>query len=192
MRRLACAFVCAVLVPTVGFPHEPSVAGFGTLSPDAPPETAQFAFLVGAWNCKARGMGPDGTLQDRPDASWTGYFILDGWAIQDDWISPGPGGKPFHGTNVRSFNAESGKWDNRWLASGSLQWSYFESEQIDDTMVMIGGEGVDRMNRSFVDRNTFHEIEKSSWKWRKDRSFDGGETWIEGVALIHCLSTEGD
>ncbi len=166
--------------------HEAPVAGFGELSPDAPPETAQFAFLVGEWSCKTRGMGPDGGMQDGPDASWTGYYILDGWAIQDDWVSPVPSGKLFHGSNIRSFNPKTSKWDNRWLPAGSLQWKYFEAEQVGDTMVMTGGEGVDGQERRFKDRNTFYEIGDRSWKWRKDRSFDDGENWTEGVAHIQC------
>jgi hypothetical protein len=191
MRRLSSACVIALLVPAVGFSHEAATDDFGALSPDAPPETAQFAFLIGAWNCKTRGMGPDGAIQDGPDASWTGYYILDGWAIQDDWVSPGPDGKLFRGTNVRSFNQKTGKWDNRWLPTGSLQWKYFDAEQVGEAMVMTG-EDTDGMDRSFLDRNTFHEIETDSWKWRKDRSFDGGESWIEGVAFIHCQAHRDD
>jgi len=191
MRKLFPALVIAILVPAAGSTHEAPTAGFGSLSPDAPPETAQFGFLVGAWSCKTRGMDPDGTMQDGPDASWTGYYILDGWAIQDDWVSPGQDGKLFRGTNVRSFNPQIGKWDNRWLPSGSLQWKYFEAEKVGETMVMTG-EGTDGTEQSFLDRNTFHEIETDSWKWRKDRSFDGGESWIEGVAFIHCQTDAGD
>ena len=53
-------------------------------------------------------------------------------------------------------------------------------------MIMVGGEGVDRQNRSFIDRNTFYDLSEKSWKWVKDRSFDGGESWFEGVARIDC------
>ena len=53
------------------------------------------------------------------------------------------------------------------------------------TMVMTG-EGKDGQGRAFVDRNVFYDITAESWKWRKDRSFDGGETWIEGVGHIHA------
>ena len=182
-----CALVLALsslAIPTTA--HEAKVAGFGSLSPDAPPETAQFGFLVGAWSCTTRNMRPDGSLHDGPNATWTGYYILDGWAIADDWISELPDGGTYHGTNIRSFNRETGKWDNRWLSEGSLRWKYFEAEQVGDTMVMTGGEGVDAQGRKLVDRNTFYEISKSSWKWRKDRSFDGGETYIQGVGHIHC------
>ncbi len=186
MRSPLAGLAVTLLFAVAAAAHEAPTAGLRALSPDAPPQTAQFGFLVGAWNCKTRGMSPDGSMQDGPDATWTGYYILDGWAIQDDWVSPGPGGKLFHGTNIRSYNPQTGKWDNRWLPAGSLQWKYFEAEQVGDTMVMTSDEGVDAQERKFIDRNTFHDIGDDSWKWRKDRSFDSGESWIEGVALIDC------
>jgi hypothetical protein len=153
--------------------------------PDAPPETEQFAFLIGEWDCAIRSMGPSGELGAPARAKWVGRWDLGGWAIRDDWTGYPPGGGTSHGFNIRSFNPRTGKWDNRWLQSGSLEWKYFEAEQVGETMVMTGGEGVDP-NGEFVDRNTFFDISPDSWRWRKDRSYDGGKTWIEGVAVIHA------
>lgn len=155
-------------------------------NPKAPAETSQFDFLIGEWKCKTRWMQPDGALVDGPPATWTGEYILDGWAIQDHWTSTQPDGSLFHGTNIRSFNPETERWDNRWLAQGNLQWKYFWAEKVGDDMVMTGGEGKDTQDRAFVDRNVFYDITADSWKWRKDRSFDGGATWIEGVGHIHA------
>ena len=84
--------------------------------PNAPPETAQFDFLIGEWKCQTRWMQPDGTLADGPSATWSGRYVLDGWAIQDDWVSPQPDGSLFRGFNIRSFNAQTGQWDT--LPSG--------------------------------------------------------------------------
>ncbi|MDH3523875.1 MAG: hypothetical protein OES32_09840 [Acidobacteriota bacterium] len=155
--------------------------------PAAPEETAQFGFLIGEKRCTTRNMQPDGTYADAGEAEWNGRYILDGWAIEDEWIKTLPDGTVFRGINIRSFNPETRKWDNRWLATGSLQWKYFEAEQVGDTMVMIGGEGED-FRGPFVDRNTFSEIREGGFDWRKDRSWDGGESWIEGVARIECRS----
>lgn len=154
------------------------------LNPEAPPETAQFSFLLGEWECTTRFMKPDGSGHVEGRAKWTGYYILDGWAIQDHWIGYKPDGQESHGTNIRSFNPESRKWDNRWLPAGSLQWDYFEAEQVGDTMVMTG-HGKDGFGE-FIDRNTFYEIESDSWRWRKDRSYDGGASWVEGIGFIEA------
>lgn len=154
----------------------------GSLNPKAPPETAQFSFLIGTWDCKTRFMGPDGTWLDG-EATWTGYYILDGWAIQDDWVSR-DGQDTFHGTNIRSFNPKTGRWDNRWLPQGALQWKYYQAVKVGETMVMMGGEGKDPRG-AFVDRNTFHEIKPDSWLWRKERSYDNGNSWVE-VGVIEA------
>ena len=156
--------------------------------PDAPPETSQFAFLIGTWSCTMRSMKPDGSGFTESSAVWSAEFILDGWAIQDWWVGQPPAGGAFHGTNIRSFNPQTRKWDNRWLAQGKLQWSYFEATKEGDTMVMIGGEGSDARG-AYLDRNVFHEISANAWKWRKDRSWDGGKTWLEGIAFIEARRT---
>jgi hypothetical protein len=160
-------------------------AGRASVNPGAPKETTQFSFLVGAWDCTTRFLKPDGKGYLDGAASWLGYYVLDGWAIQDDWISIQPDGSEFHGTNIRSFNPKTRKWDNRWLPMGSLQWKYYEAEKVKDTMVMIGGEGKDARGE-FVDRNTFYDISADSWRWRKDRSYDGGKTWIKGIGYIEA------
>ena len=176
--RLPVLLLAVLALPAAG-------AGRNTLNPAAPKETAQFSFLVGDWSCKTRFLKPDGKTYSEGEARWNGYYILDGWAIQDDWISTRPDGTEGHGTNIRSFNPKTGKWDNRWLSAGSLQWRYYQSEQIGDTMVMTGGEGKDARG-DYIDRNTFYRIAKDSWSWRKDRSYDGGKTWVEGIGHIHA------
>jgi hypothetical protein len=158
-------------------------------NPAAPPETAQFAFLVGEWSCTTRFMAPDGSGYREGTATWTGYWILDGFAIQDDWVSDGANGRKFYGTNIRSFNPQSGRWDNRWLPATTLQWSYYSAEKLDDTMVMTGGEGTGPRG-DYIDRNTFFDIGPDHWSWRKDRSFDGGKTWVEGIGYIEATLAE--
>ncbi len=163
---------------------------FGRLHPQAPPETEQYAFLIGEWSCTTRFQKPDGSGEfNEGHATWTGEYILDGWAIQDLWVRRLADGREFHGTNIRSFNPETKKWDNRWLPAGSLQWVYYESEMQADTMVMTGGEGSDPFG-DYVDRNTFSEITPEHWRWRKDRSYDGGKTWREGIGYIEATRSD--
>jgi len=181
-RRTAGTLAAAALVASVAA-AAPCDGDYGKLNAEAPPQTAQYAFLVGKWGCKTRFMDAEGRpVEGR--ATWTGYYILDGWAIQDDWVALRADGTESHGTNIRSFNPQTGKWDNRWLPAGSLQWKYFQAEKVGDTMVMTG-EGTDARG-PFIDRNTFYEISADGWRWRKDRSYDGGTSWIEGVGYIEA------
>ena len=178
MRRTFAVGVLSLLIAG----STPAQAPREAPHPKAPEETKQFQFLVGSWDCKTRFLsGPGQYVEGR--ATWTGRFILDGWAIQDDWVSQQAGGGAFHGTNIRSFNPQTGKWDNRWLPQGTLQWKYYESEMVGDTMVMTGGGGTHSQG-SYIERNTFYEIGERSWKWRKDWSYDQGKTWVEGVGFI--------
>lgn len=174
--------MCALLAIPWGCLARNEEAGVSQPHPKAPPETAQYAFLIGEWDCKTKSMRPDGGSVEG-EARWKAYYILGGWAIQDEWTSTTPEGDTFYGTNIRSFDPERKKWNNRWLPSGSLQWKHFDSEQTDNTMVMIGGEGRDAVGQ-YVDRNTFYNISENHFDWKKDRSYDGGKSWIEGVALI--------
>ena len=181
----------AIVLVTVGVsaaaevPGAGPFKGWGSLHPKAPAETSQFAFMVGEWNCTTKSLMPDGKTFTEGKATWIGYFILGGWAIQDDWISFGPNGQAVHGTNVRSFNPRTREWDNRWLAAGSQQWKYYAATKVGETMVMIGGEGKDPRG-PYIDRNVFYDISADRWRWRKDRSWDGGTTWFEGVSFIEA------
>jgi len=153
-------------------------------NPKAPPETEQYTFMIGSWDCVIRGIDAQGNPQEGK-ARWSAHYILDGWAIQDEWVSLDKEGKPgFYGINIRSFNTELGKWECRWLPSGTLQWKHFLSWKDGETMVMEG-EGEDQRG-PFLDRNTFSEITESSWRWVKDRSYDGGKTWNKAVATIEA------
>lgn len=185
MKRSLLFFLALALALPVGNLASATDHGPTGRHPSAPPETEQFAFIIGDWECTQRTMSRDGKLGEPSKARWTGHWELDGWAIRDDWSKTLPDGSAFKGFNIRSFNPRTGKWDNRWLQTGNLEWKYFEAERVGETMVMTG-EGEDRSGK-FIDRNTFHDITADSWSWRKDRSYDGGETWIEGIAVIDAV-----
>lgn len=191
MRHRSLILTCTLLTLTLpahaeepADPEAERAREFGRLNPAAPPFTAQFAFLIGEWECQTKSMKPDGSFH-RNTGTWTGRYILNGWAIQDDWVTVRPDGTSFRGTNIRSWNPETNQWDNDWVPLGSRELKYFSAEKVGETMVMTGGEG-DGPRGPFVDRNVFYRIGEDSWRWRKDRSWDGGETWFEGVAHIEA------
>jgi len=159
-----------------------------SVHPDAPAQTEQFAFLVGDWDCAMKALTPDGKDTVEIQAQWSGRYILGGWAIQDHWYSErsGVGG---WGTNIRWWNTEISRWENSWLNSRANDRIHYYSDQVGETMVMIGGEG-DSAFGPYVDRNTFFDISEAAFRWRKDRSFDGGESWVENVSAMLCTQRE--
>jgi hypothetical protein len=57
-------------------------------------------------------------------------------------------------------------------------------------MVMIGGEGTDH-GGDYIQRNVFYDITPDHWRWRQDRSRDGGATWTEGIGFIEATRISG-
>ena len=155
------------------------------MHPNAPAQTAQFAFLIGDWECAAESLTPDGKQSFSSRGFWSGRWVIGGWAIQDHWYSLGPAGVAGWGTNLRWWNQELGRWENQWLQNGASQLSHFYADQVGDEMVMIGGAG-DSAFGPFIDRNSFYDIGEHSWRWRKDRSFDQGQSWVSEVSTMHC------
>ena len=77
---------------------------FGAPNPNAPPELAQFAFLIGRWQCESRIKMPDGQIL-RSSAEWIGRYILDGYAIAEEYRQWDEAGDLEQlGQNIRSYN----------------------------------------------------------------------------------------
>jgi hypothetical protein len=66
---------------------------FGQANPNAPAALSRFAFLIGRWRCEARVRLDNGEWQTL-QATWLGRFILDGYAIADEYRMTGSSGKP--------------------------------------------------------------------------------------------------
>ena len=72
-----------LLTSSGGGALEPSAEHpFGQLNPKAPPETAHWGQLAGAWDCSLTIRDEDGNVTLRK-ATWTWAYILDGYAVQD-------------------------------------------------------------------------------------------------------------
>jgi hypothetical protein len=180
------AFLAGLALAALLAAHVPAPRHLGLRNPAAPPEAEQFAFLVGEWRCAVRRLQADGTRVAGPEARWTGYWILDGWAIQDDWVAPGPDGAPFRATTIRSFDPAAGRWTVRRLPQGALRWTDASAERVGDTLVLTGAPAVDPEGRSCLERATFYDIASDSFRWRQDRSYDAGATWIRGVVEVEA------
>lgn len=153
-------------------------------NPAAPPETAQWAFFIGEWDCFTRSPQTDGTVRTGK-ARWVAQWTLDGWAIRDDWYGlDADGTVTFHGMNIRSFNPRLKKWEVRWLPQGTLEWKQFSGERNGDRIVKVSEFVLN--GRPALDRTTWSQITDDSFLWTKDISFDNGATWREGVLVVEA------
>lgn len=94
---------------------------YGSPSPDAAPELAQFDFLIGDFTITGRiwqgeDWGPEITS---PRARLSGRYILGGRAIQDEWYDNDPGFNPksTRGVTTRIYDAEAGHWKVTWISA---------------------------------------------------------------------------
>jgi hypothetical protein len=90
----------------------------GAPHPDAPPQTRQFAFLIGTFDMSLHGWEGDDWGPARPaGARWTGRYGLNGMAIYDEWYDPGPDDPDgVWGVNVRTFDPNEGLWKMMWIS----------------------------------------------------------------------------
>ncbi len=153
-----------------------------------PPEMAQLAPLIGEWRCVTKTLQPDGSYRSG-EATWKFFYILDGFAILDEWRSTKPDGAPTLGVNIRHYDLAAGHWVARWLSTSDMQWKSFEATYGEGRFVMTG-QGTTATGEVRDSRVTFYHMKKRSFRWRLDWSMDGGETWIEGVFLIEGTRTE--
>jgi hypothetical protein len=84
---------------------------YGKPNPNAPQEMSQFAFLVGKWHGEAKLKREDGTWENLK-ALWEGRYILDGYAVADEYRMTTPAGELLVlGINLRSYDAKKKAWN---------------------------------------------------------------------------------
>jgi hypothetical protein len=158
----------------------------GKLNPAAPPETEQLGQLAGIWEAEQVKRNRDGSWsEEKSKAEWRWYYILDGHAIQDDWISieaTNDSAKIYRpvGTNIRIYNAEEKQWHMAWIDKTNRRLASFSAVYEDGKIIMSGQNAKGRQIR-----NTFFNITRDSFDWKQEWTFDKGQSWVE-VAKIRC------
>ncbi len=151
------------------------------------PETREFSKLVGEWDASIVRRNRDGSWPDEPTrALWRWYLILDGSAIQDDWISltdAGPGEEPiqrFEGTNIRIYHPEEALWHMAWIDRTNRKLATFTATDENGTVTMTGQNAQGRLVRI-----TFSDITETTFNWQQEWTTDGGTNWF-AVATMNC------
>lgn len=151
------------------------------LNPKAPPELARWSFLVGDWKGEAKLRREGGRIETL-QVSWNGRYILDGYAIQDDYrMTSATGELIVLGTNIRAYDAQKKVWSMKWLNGLTGTWVDLGSEE-------LGGWQVDEKSFSYnikdlaagpsLTRATYTNISPDHFTWRGEKSSDG-KAWEE-------------
>jgi len=144
--------------------------------------------LLGHWQISDQSLDANGDWQPGPVADWHFYPILNGHAIQDDWISPPaseaePANGRQYGTNIRIYNPQQQRWELAWASVKGQQIDTFEATEQQGRIVMTG----EFNGRS--SRITFFAITAASFHWKLEFENPEDSSWqevyrIQGQRLI--------
>lgn len=161
--------------------------GIDRPNPNAPDELSRFAFLIGRWECEAKLKVANGVWQTLP-ATWLGRFILDGYAIADEYRMTDVSGELIVlGMNFRTYDAVRKTWNIKWLNALAGTWTDLNSEE-------FGGVRIDHHSLTYTfkepaaahayTRATYTNISTSQFTWRGEKS-DDGAIWSEFM-VVQC------
>jgi hypothetical protein len=155
------------------------------LNPNAPAALAQFAFLIGRFRCDARVKLGDGQWQSFA-ATWLGRFILDGYAIADEYrMTDSSGELIVLGMNLRAYDSARQRWNIKWLNALAGTWTDLGAEEFGG--ISFAGQSITYSFKEPVaghayTRAIYTNISQSHFTWRGERSEDG-KCWDEFMVL---------
>lgn len=132
---------------------------FGRPHPEAPPELAQFAFMIGEFDCVDRIRQADGSYVTFP-AIWNARYFLNGHGIQDEYWSPA-----FATSNIRIYDPAAGRWKITFFRTPGYQSGVWEGGIEGDRLVFRQG------GQTSGPGLTFHSLTDDGFEWNS-----GGDT----------------
>ncbi len=158
---------------------------YGKPNPNAPQELSQFAFLIGKWRCDPKLKREDGTWESL-NAIWEGRYILDGYAIADEYRMTTPAGELLVlGINLRCYDSKKKAWNMKWLNALAGTWVDLGPKELGGVMAdekAISYSMKEPVARHAFTRATYTNISADHFTWRGDRSNDG-KTWEEFLVI---------
>ncbi len=159
----------------------------GKINLKAPQELSRFAFLVGQWRCDARLKSADGGWQHF-QVLWTGHYILDGYAIADEYTMTDPrGALVVLGMNFRTYDASKKEWHIKWLNALSGTWTDLVSGDaggISITDRAITYSFKEPIAAQAYTRATYTNISGDRFTWIGEKSNDG-QSWADFM-VVEC------
>ena len=158
---------------------------FGKPNTSAPAALSQFAFLIGRWRCEAKVKSANGEWQAFR-ATWLGRFILDGYAIADEYRMTGTSGDLIVlGMNFRAYDAAKQTWNIKWLNALAGTWVDLGPEDLGG--VRFDGQSIiyafkEPVAAHAYTRATYTNISKTHFTWRGEKS-DDGKAWSQFMVV---------
>ena len=131
--------------PNVRYEWSPAYP-YGRPNPTAPPELAQFAFIIGEFDCIDEMRRRDGTWV-RFRAIWNAHYFLNGFGVQDEYWNP-----DFHTSNIRIYDPTAGRWKITFFRMSGYQSGVWEGGLEGDDLVFRSGGRTSGPGLTFYDR----------------------------------------
>lgn len=133
------------------------------------PEHRQFDFWVGRWEVRNADDEVVGHNEIRR--------IAGGCGLLESWRGAGGG----VGTSVNAYDADLGRWTQRWVGSGATLWleGGLEEDPRGRRMVLEGTRPRSTPRGQVLDRITWTPLPDGRVRQVWETSSDGGETWGE-------------
>lgn len=146
------------------------------------PEHRQFDFWLGRWEVR----NADGEVVGHNEIR----RIAGGCGLLESWRGTGGG----VGTSVNAYDADLGRWTQRWVGAGATLWLEGELEEGPEgrRMVLEGPRPRSTPRGPVLDRITWTPLPDGRVRQAWEISSDGGESWSElFVGLYGSLAPEG-
>jgi len=162
--------------------------GGGASTRTAPAEANQFAFLVGQWELAVRPKASTLAMKihgvPKLAGTWKAWRAFDGFGIEDELRITDASGNPLTLSHaMRNYDGAAKRWTTTTLdvyrgvfTPSTANWR--------DGKMTVTSRGVDGDGKAYVSRATYSDITPTSFRFRQDRSMDGGQEWTEGVLTI--------
>jgi len=164
--------------------YEPSETHpYGRLNPKAPPQTADFAMLIGQNGCKSLSRKQDGTWsKDSIDMIWRFKYIFNGMAVMDETLKA----DGTHSGSVRQYNADSARWYVTYFSSSAASPSpgVWSGNKEGEKIILYRKQQAPNGKDGFY-RLTFQDISENSFNWRGEW-VDTTESFVYPTWLIFC------
>ena len=152
-----------------GFEYEPSAAHpFGRPNPAAPPELADFAFMIGRNDCTDSRRQPNSDDWVEGERTWDAQYTMNGFAI----IDTGGSGGAANG-NMRVYDPATSQWQVTFFSMPAYSSGVWAGGRVDapDTAagyVLVLKQDIPAPGTQFAGDSTltFSEISDSGFEWR--------------------------
>ena len=153
----------------------------------APPEAAQYNFLVGQWDLvvKPAAVGLAQKVHGTPKliGTWKAWREFDGWGVEDELRITDASGNPKGLSHaMRYYDATAKKWRGVGLDVYRSVVTNSIAEMRDNVMV-TNSSGRDPDGKAYLSRARYADITPNSFTFIQERSTDNAKTWDETLRI---------